>query len=128
MNVVGFGFRRSATIESFKSAILAANFLPEVDLIAVPSDKSDYTALVSFAEQKGIKILEISQELLFQQQTKTKSKYSELYRKVDSVAEAAALAGAGESSELVVARVTSNDRFVTAAIACSHKTHFKENK
>lgn len=128
MNVLGIGFRQAATIKSFRSAMSAISFSLNIDLIAVPSDKSNDKELLHFSELAGIKVMGISEDLLFQQETKTKSKMSKVYRKVDSVAEAAALAGAGNGSRLVVHRVVSKDGCVTAAIAKSYKNSSVEKK
>ena len=59
----------------------------------------------------------ISQESMSLQTTDTISQYSRLYKSVGSVAEAVALAGAGKNSILIVKRVISEDRLVSAAVA-----------
>ena len=39
MNVLGLGFRASATLDSFKTGVSEINFLDKIDLIAVPHDE-----------------------------------------------------------------------------------------
>ena len=56
----------------------------------------------------------------------TQSKIVQYFRQSGSVAEATALAGAGENSKLIVKRVISNDGHVTAAIAFAHPTLSKK--
>ena len=119
MNVLGLGFRTSATLDSFKTGFSQTNFLDKIDLIAVPHDKIKNSMLICFASSARLEILPISEESMCFQTTDTISEYSELYKKVGCVAEAAALAGAGKNSTLIVKRVISEDRLLTAAVACS---------
>ena len=120
MNVLGLGFRASATLDSFKTGVSGTNFLDKIDLIAVPHDKIKNPMLIRFASFKGLDLMPISEESMSLQTTDTISQYSKLYKSVGSVAEAVALAGAGKNSILIVTRVISEDRLVSAAVAgCS---------
>ena len=66
-----------------------------------------------FAINTGLDLMPISKALCFQT-THTISEYSQFYKGVGCVAEAVALAGAGKNSTLIVTRVISEDRLVTA--------------
>ena len=119
MNVLGFGFREAATFDSFKTGFSQTNFLDTIDVITVPHDKVKNSMLIRFAISKGLDLMPISEELMCLQTTCTISEYSEWYKGVGCVAEAVALAGAGKNSTLIVTRVISEDRLVTAAVAGS---------
>lgn len=119
MNVLGLGFRKNATLKSFENAFRATNFETPINAVAVPIDKCDHPNFVIFAEKIGVAILKISKSVIKVQQTPTQSKTVRYFRQSGSVAEATALAGAGNNSTLVVERVISDDRYVAAAIAYS---------
>ena len=119
MNVLGFGFREAATFDSFKTGFSKTNFLDRIDLITVPHDKIKNPMLIRFAINTGLDLMPISEASMCFQTTNTISEYSQLYKGVGCVAEAVALAGAGKNSTLIVTRVISEDRLVTAAVAVS---------
>ena len=119
MNVLGFGFREAATFDSFKTGLSKTNFLDRIDLITVPHDKVKNPMLIRFAINTGLDLMPISKASMCFQTTHTISEYSQFYKGVGCVAEAVALAGAGKNSTLIVTRVISEDRLVTAAVAVS---------
>ena len=119
MNVLGLGFRKSATLKSFKNALTRTKFVNSLALIAVPTDKSVHPNLIRFARALGIDIITISRAEIIAQDTTTQSKIIKHFRQSGSVAEASALVGAGENSLLIVKRVLSNDGCVAAAVARS---------
>ncbi|WP_298687714.1 cobalamin biosynthesis protein [uncultured Sphingomonas sp.] len=116
MIVAGFGFRRAATCASFEGALrLAQDGLPTIEALAVPDDKRAAFAL--FADTLGLPIIAISADALAAADTATRSAPSIAARRTGSVAEAAALAAAGEGAVLLGARHISPDRLATCAIA-----------
>ena len=120
MNVLGLGFRKKATLESFENVLTSINFMMPLDAIAVPIDKCNHPHFIIFAEELCVNILKISKSVIIDQKTLTQSKMVQLFRQSGSIAEATALAGAGKNSSLIVERVISDDGCVAAAIACSH--------
>lgn len=113
MVIAGFGCRAEATRESFRSALAATGMRP--DALAVPEDRA--AVIASFAEAEGLAVLRIAADLLKGVDTPTHSTVSMAARGVGSVAEAAALAAAGQGARITVARVISSDRMATCAIA-----------
>lgn len=119
MIVAGFGYRDGATLASFKAALaLAQRDHPPVTLLAAPDDKT--TALQPLALSLGLDLAAISGESLRAMHTQTSSTASLNAYGVGSVAEAAALAGAGDDAVLLCARHISPDRMATCAIATGH--------
>lgn len=113
MVIAGFGCRAEATRESFRSALAATGRRP--DALAVPEDRA--AVIASFAEAEGLAVLRIAADLLIGVDTPTHSTVSMAARGVGSVAEAAALAAAGQGARIIVTRVISSDRMATCAIA-----------
>ncbi len=116
MIVAGIGLRKNATVDSLRSA-LALACADGADTIATPADKSDHPAMVALSQELGLPVRRVSHDDLVAQSTETQSERVMEKRGTGSVAEAAALAVAGPNSTLKSARVISEDRMATCAIA-----------
>ena len=117
MIVAGFGFRRSATLESLQSALESAGFSASPDALAAPGDKCGARCLRELSAVTGLDILPVSDAALRACTTTTQSPQSQRARATGSVAEAAALAAAGPGARLLGERQISQDRLATCAIA-----------
>lgn len=116
MIVAGFGYRDGATMASFVAALaLAQEGHPSVTLLAAPDDK--IAALRPLALSLGLDLTAIPLNSLRAMHTQTSSTASLNAYGVGSVAEAAALAAAGEGATLLGPRHISPDRMATCAIA-----------
>lgn len=117
MIVAGFGFRSSAELSSFAEILsgVAGDMVP--DLIATAADKASAPVFQEFAAERGLRVVGIDRDVLAKQETLTHSAASEATFGTGSVAEAAALAAAGRGARLIGARIISNDRRVTCALA-----------
>lgn len=121
MIVAGFGFRVKASIDSLRGALHLAAEGQSVSALASYADKE--SALVqALAEELGVPHLKIAAEHAAAQPVLTQSSCSEAAYGVGSVAEAVALAGAGQGSTLLGARVVSPDRAATCAVAKGERT------
>lgn len=117
MKVAGFGFRRDVTVASLREALIAAGGTDGLAAVATVSDKADGDALMRLAGELGLPIRSVPPDMLAGIATSTQSgRINEAFG-TGSVAEAAALAAAGRDARLVSARVVSEDRTATAAIA-----------
>ncbi|WP_333834152.1 cobalamin biosynthesis protein [Rubrimonas sp.] len=117
MIVAGFGFRRSATAESLADALGRAGGPARVRAVASAADKAASSPFLRFADALGLPVVAVSEKDLGRQSTVTLSAASLSARGVGSVAEAAALAGAGPGARLLSARVISADGLATCALA-----------
>ena len=122
MIVAGLGFRRGVHAEdiefALKQAIQALSpRLERLDGVAVPLAKAEEGALIAVVKSHRFKLIPISQSELEAAGSGavTRSAKSLEVMNVPSVAEAAALAGAGETARLLVPRVVHGG--VTCAIA-----------
>jgi cobalt-precorrin 5A hydrolase len=120
MIVAGIGCRSGVTTEQVEAAIEAAlkqTARVALTLIAVPAAKSGERAIVAAVTARGVPLASISQADLeaADARTLTRSKHAQAAMNVHSVAEAAALAGAGSESELLGARIVVGP--VTCALA-----------
>jgi cobalt-precorrin 5A hydrolase len=115
--VAGFGFRKAATVDSFANALESAWLHQPVERLATARDKACAAALVAFARRLSVPVVGIAEKELGVQKTLTQSAASIAARNIGSVAEAAALAAAGNGARLIVARVTSADGLATCALA-----------
>ncbi|WP_313534755.1 cobalamin biosynthesis protein [Sphingomonas sp.] len=110
MIVAGFGYRSGATAASLRNALaLAQADAPPVTHVATLADKLPLLAAL------GLPMIAL--ETLEEVATPTRSTASLAARGTGSVAEAAALAGAGPGACLLVPRQISADRMATCAIA-----------
>lgn len=115
MIVAGFGARRSATSDSFRSALAAHTGQPAPQALATVVTKIDQ--LRPLATALGLPVLAISARDLAAQATETQSRAAHAAHATGSVAEAAALAAAGPTARLLAARLVSADRLATCALA-----------
>jgi cobalt-precorrin 5A hydrolase len=118
MIVAGIGCRSGVTTEQVEAALEAAlRQTATLTLIAVPAAKSGERAIVAAAAARGVPLAWITQTDLeaADARTLTRSKHALAAMNVHSVAEAAALAGAGAESALLGARIVVGP--VTCALA-----------
>ncbi len=115
MRVAGFGFRSAATIASLRDALERAG--GRVDRLATSIDKAATPAFRAFAGEMRLPVLAVASEGLALQPTITQSTRVAERFGTGSLAEAAALAGAGPRARLLGPRVVSGDGLATAAIA-----------
>ena len=116
MIVAGFGFRSSATVESFTDALVRAEG-PAPDLLATLDSKSETTAFAAFCLSQNLPLRTVSMGDAERQKTQTSSESSQAAYGVGSVAEACALAAAGPGARLLGPRAVSGDRLATCALA-----------
>ena len=115
--ILGFGFRQSATFESFESAVAQILQTLSFDSIAVPADKVVHQMLQDFAQSRSLPIIGVPQSRIFAVKTPTQSEIIRKKRKTGSVAEAAALAILHHPASLLVSRCISEDRRAACAVA-----------
>lgn len=114
--VAGFGFRAGACVESLASALARAGG-ERPDLVATVVDKAGAAMFKDFAAGLGCPALGVDAAQLVGQVTLTRSQASVAARGTGSVAEAAALAAAGQGARLIGPRVVSADGCATCALA-----------
>lgn len=117
MIVAGFGFRAGATVESLADALGRAGGSEGVAALATAADKARAAPFVRFAEALSLPVHAIDAASLAGQETATRSAVSLAARDTGSVAEAAALAAAGQGARLIAPRVVSGDGMATCALA-----------
>jgi len=117
MRVAGLGFRREASIESLREALVAAGGTRGLDALATATGKADAAVIVTLARELGLTIKPVSAEVLARAETSTRSARIEKMLGTGSLAEAAAFAAAGQGARLISERSISRDRTATAAIA-----------
>lgn len=121
MIVAGFGFRKAATVASLEDALRLARQWHDghlsVACLATAGDKAESAVLRALALGLSLPIRAIDRADLIAQHTPTRSRASQAARGTGSVAEAAALAAAGEGSCILVPRVISADGMATCALA-----------
>ena len=115
MRVAGIGFRAAAPVSALRAALAAAG--GAVDALASAEDKAAAPQARELARALGLPLLPIPTEALARQQTLTHSPRVAARYGTGSLAEAAALAGAGPGARLIGPRVTSPCGRATAAIA-----------
>jgi cobalt-precorrin 5A hydrolase len=121
--VAGIGCRSGVSAEQVESALAAAltPVLPtgrSLTAIATPAAKGREPGIIAAAASRGVPLVLISQSELeaTNPATLTHSEHSMAVMNVRSVAEAAALAGAGPKSRLLGPRIAIGP--VTCALAC----------
>jgi cobalt-precorrin 5A hydrolase len=121
--VAGIGCRSGVTAEEVESALVVAlaPVLPAgraLSLIATPAAKGHEPGIIAAAAARGIHLVLIAQSDLeaTDSRTLTHSERAMTAMNVHSVAEAAALAGAGPASRLLGPRIAVGP--VTCALAC----------
>lgn len=117
MRVAGLGFRKEATIDSLRDALVAAGGARDLDALATATHKAEAAAIVALARELGLTVKPVPVELLTHFETATRSARIETMFGTGSLAEAAALAAAGRRARLVSPRSISHDKAATAAIA-----------
>lgn len=120
MIIAGFGFRRSATLESLQDAYARATDGCDATAIATLRDKADCAAFEDLAHALALPVYRICPEDARAMKTPTQSAASQSAYDVGSVAEAAALAAAGPGAALLRVRVISKDHLATCALAQRH--------
>jgi cobalt-precorrin 5A hydrolase len=121
--VIGLGFRDEVSAQSIGealAAVAARAARPEAEnVLAVPEDKAAHPALAAAATAGCLTIQTASADAMREADARviTRSERAKTHRNVGSVCEAAALAVAGTDARLIVTRVVSADRRVTAAAA-----------
>ncbi len=117
MIVAGFGFRRAASEGALADAFERARDGRRVDRLAAPADKAAAPALRALARALDLPVEPVPADTLRAQATLTNGAASRAARGTGSVAEAAALAGAGPGARLAGPRAVSSDATATCAIA-----------
>lgn len=117
MKVAGFGFRTSASVESLRDALEMAGGSAGLGAIATLSEKAGSDSILALADAIGVPVRAIPAARLRAMTTQTQSAESLAAHGTGSVAEAAALAAAGEAARLLGSRSISTDRLATCAIA-----------
>lgn len=117
--IIGLGFRGSATAAEIMAAIEAIAGDCADCRVAVPADKASAPAFVAALERLRLPLIPVAEDALIAADSGivTRSPRVEKMRGVGSVAEAAALAGAGQGGCLVRTRIVNDARTVTAALA-----------
>ncbi len=117
MRVAGIGFRATAPLASMAEALALAvartDGLP-VDALATAEVKATAPVFIALCDQLGLPLCAVDVSGI---STPTQSEHVRSKFGTGSVAEAAALAGAGAGARLIVGRVVSGDGMATAAIA-----------
>ena len=117
MKIAGMGFRKTAGIDSLRSALLAAGGTDGLVALATAAEKAEALPLVALAAELHLPICAIAPAALAAIKTPTWSERVNARFGTGSVAEAAALAAAGPAARLVGLRAVSADGMATAAIA-----------
>ena len=115
--VAGFGFRGTATVDSLSDALDRAGHASLITALATAADKAGAKPFLELANVMNLPVHAVDLSKLLEQETVSQSPASLKARKVGSLSEAAALAGAGPGAELLTARVTSADGMATCALA-----------
>ena len=115
MRVAGFGFRSKATTAALMDAYRLAG--GSADALATVAEKADAAALRDLAHALRLRIIAIAPEVIAAIPTPTHSPRVVTRFGTGSLAEAAALAGAGTGARLTGPRQVSGDGMATAAIA-----------
>lgn len=115
MIVAGFGFRAGAAVASLQNALTKAG--GGAQLLCTADDKAISPIFVEFAADLGLPARAIAAEALAAQAVLTHSPRVAALYGAGSLAEAAALAGAGPGARLLGPRVISDDGKATAALA-----------
>lgn len=115
MRVAGLGFRQAAGIAALREALTAAG--GGVSALATAAEKAEAPVIRALADELGLPVLAIAPERMAAAAVQTQSPRVRALHGTGSVAEAAALAGAGQGARLIGPRVVSSDGMATAAIA-----------
>ncbi len=113
LTVAGFGYREGASLAALQDAFARAG--GKADAVATACDK-DGPLAQAFAAAVGVPLLLVRPDEIAQQAAAPSAHVPARYGR-RSLAEAAALAGAGRGSVLTAPRITSADRTATVALA-----------
>lgn len=117
MIAAGFGFRKSASAGSLRDAYDRACDAAAPEVVATADDKAMAQAFREFAEEIGLPVKAVPDDILQLQTTTSQSQASQASHGTGSVAEAAALAAAGPGARLLTVRQVSADKLATCALA-----------
>lgn len=121
MKVAGFGFREGAPLETLRAMLaLVEQAGGPATALATAAAKAGAAALNDLAAERGLAMLAVPVAGIV---TRSQSPRVQALFGTGSVAEAAALAGAGPDATLVVGRMTSRDGMATCAMAISNGAH-----
>ena len=115
MIVAGFGFRSGVTLAALQDALARAGGAESVTHLATLAGKA--AGLEPLGLALGVPVVALAPEALHGQATLTQSSRVDAMFGVGSVAEACALAAAGQGAKLRGPRAVSADGTATAAIA-----------
>lgn len=115
MIVAGFGFRSGATLAALQDALERAGGAEGVTHLATLAAKAE--GLARLAQMLALPVVALEPEALRGVPTLTRSTRVQALHGTGSVAEAAALAAAGQGARLRGPRAVSADGTATAAIA-----------
>ena len=119
MRVAGLGFRTTADVASLREVLQLAGGtagLSALDALATAEDKATAPALAALAAELGLPIIAVSLAQLSIQIAAPSPNVPARYG-AHSLAEAAALAGAGPGARLTTGRTVASNKMATAAIA-----------
>lgn len=116
MRVAGLGLRTGASREALRAALAAAG-AEGCTALATAEAKAGAVVLRDLARDLGLPVLAIPPAALAAQDTLTQSPRVQARFGTGSLAEAAALAGAGPGARLSGPRAQSPDGMATAAVA-----------
>ena len=119
MRVAGLGFRTTADVASLRDVLQLAcgtAVLSALDALATAEDKATAPALAALAAELGLPIIAVSLAQLSIQIVAPSPNVPARYG-AHSLAEAAALAGAGPGARLTTGRTVASNKMATAAIA-----------
>ena len=119
MIVAGFGFTGAATEASLEDALRRAQdqLGTRAEALATLTDKAQSPAWSALMQRTPLSVSLVAQTAAQAQTTLTQSDAAQAAHGLGSVAEAAALAAAGNGARLLGARVVSEDRQATCALA-----------
>ena len=121
MIFVGLGFRKAVTPQSFEDLLYQVFDLTElpgpIEALATLDTKAFYPALQKFVAARKVTLIPVPMANLQRQITPTQSSAAQAAYGLGSIAEAAALAAAGNGSSLIFKRIISNDKLATCALA-----------
>lgn len=115
MIVAGFGFRSGVTLAALQDALSRAGGADGVTHLATLAAKAD--GLAPLGQALGLPVVGVTDAALQAQATLTRSGRVQALKGTGSVAEASALAAAGQGARLRGPRAVSADGTATAAIA-----------
>ena len=116
VKVAGLGFRTMADVASLREALRLAGGAIGLSALATAEDKAGAPALSKLAAELGLPIIAVPLAQITIQ-VATPSRNVPARYGAHSLAEAAALAGAGPGARLTSSRTVADNKMATAAIA-----------